>query len=150
MGCPVSGRHLIRSLILNLIRRCLVISAVNRSSSRRAGKWLKRRRYAVSRNVLFAASSSIRRPRYSRTPASPSTSLILEQAAGTPAKPGMKSCGIEKSIAWMALLPPPWEDLEFLTGGTARGLFLFFDFLLRQREGNPAQLAGAGLEHRPA
>src|SRR5207245_6305724 len=89
-------RHLIRSMILNLIRRCTVISAVNRSSSRRAGKWLKRSRYAVSRNVLFEQSSSMRMPRYSRTPPWPSTSLILERAAGTPAKPGMKSCGIKK------------------------------------------------------
>src|SRR2546427_1277433 len=150
MGCPVSGRHLIRSMILILIRRCLVISALNRSSSRRAGKWLKRRRNAVSRNVLFQASSSMRMPRYSTPPPCPSTSLIRERAAGTPAKPGMKSCGIEKSIPWTPLPPPPREDLELLASGAAGGFLLLLHLLLRQREGSPARLAGADLEHRPA
>src|SRR3989441_980586 len=124
--------------------------SLKRSSSRRAGKWLKRRRNAVSRNVLFEASSSMRMPRYSRTPPWPSTSLIRERAAGTPAKPGMKSCGIEKSIPWTPLHPRAREDLELLASGAAHGFLLLLHLLLRQREGSPARLAGADLEHRLA
>src|SRR5213594_3935023 len=42
------------------------------------------------------------------------------------------------------------ENLELQAGGAACGFLLLLHFLLRQREGSPAQLAGADLEHRHA
>src|SRR5439155_9163281 len=64
------------------------------SSSSLAGRRPNSKRDAVSKKVDLAQRSSIRMPRYSRTPRWPSTSLTADLAAGTPANPGMKSCGI--------------------------------------------------------
>src|SRR6266540_1036583 len=139
MGCPCSGRHLISSMILNLTRRCRVMSAVNRSNSRRVGRRLNRSRKEVSRKVLFATSSSMRMPRYSRTPAWPSTSLILERAAGTPANPDIKSCG-------MRSCPPS----EILASGTAGRCFFLLYLLLRQGKERLTEFAGVDFEHRLA
>src|SRR5207249_12129494 len=77
-----------------LIRRWRAMSLVNRSSSSLAGRRPNSKRDAVSKKVDLALRSSIRIPRYSRTPRWPSTSLTADLAAGTPANPGMKSCGI--------------------------------------------------------
>src|SRR5688572_26153340 len=72
-----------------------------------SGRRPKRRRYVVSRNEDRLQSSSTRMPRYSSTPRSPSTSLTADLAAGIPARPGMKSCGIEQLHVSLC---PTWDD----------------------------------------
>src|SRR3990167_2978722 len=65
---------------------------------------------------LGAASSSMRIPRYSNNPVCPSTKLILDLAAGTPARPGENSWVVRSLIA----VSPPVAGLVLCDATTPK------------------------------
>src|SRR5262245_2917840 len=93
MGWPVSGSDFRRSISRKRTSRLPWRSRVNFSSSALFGRCPHRSMYEVSSNVLFSASVSIGKPRYSRTPWSPSIQQRPDLAAGTPSSPGTYGTG---------------------------------------------------------
>src|ERR1700730_16796751 len=109
IGWPVSGRHLIRSLSLYLMRRWPRSGSSTSASSRCVGNSPRSKSHEDSSKQLSRASVSTAMPRYSRRARLPSMKLMADSAHGTSASPG------RNSISLMVLLDKDFvEDRQLL------------------------------------
>ena len=94
IGWPVSGRHLMRSMSLYLMRRWWRSWSSKSASSRCVGRSPLSSSQAVSSKQLSRASVSTAMPRYSSRARLPSMKLTADSATGTSARPGRNSISL--------------------------------------------------------